>query len=288
MLTAIHVLLPVLAVASAASLPEAVKWGSHDTPFSAALTLARATKRGCATGGAVLDVGARGGEQTFEALHHGFKVVAIECMANEYWNLHSMWLQQPNVTLLHLCAASPEQEGVMMLYNAEGATTLHPSTLRHYAEMARHRHADRRTEPVVALPLDKLFWRQRGADVFEPSNSVPAPLCALKLDIQGAEVSALHGLARTVAHYKPVVYVEYDHRLVKDLARGQRPRAWLERLGYSCVPDDSRESNLTTVEFAAADGIGAAGRVTAEYGAPGLAHSAPRTPHSITTALFSQ
>ena len=71
----------------------------------------------------MLDIGARGGEQTLEALYANFsRVIAIECQADEWYRLRGVWRAVPEVELLHVCASNAEM--VQTLYNAEGATSL--------------------------------------------------------------------------------------------------------------------------------------------------------------------
>jgi FkbM family methyltransferase len=217
------------------------RWGSHSTPFSAALDFARATKPECKVDGTVLDVGARGGEQTYEALNASFaRVIAVECQADEWYRLRALWRNTPEVQLLHMCASDAAE--LKTLFNAEGATTLDYSQIAgHPGEMQRFRKGGRTTDTVVALPLDGLLWTAKGV----PSSHLVGPLCALKVDVQGFERQVLDGLNRSVAHYKPVVYLEYDHRLH---TRGLQPRAWLEARGYVCVPDDSKRSSQLAID----------------------------------------
>ena len=226
-----------------------ILWGSHSPPFTATLDLARAARpESCATGGTVLDVGARGGEQTIEALKLNFThVIAVECQADEWYRLRGIWRNTPAVTLLHMCAGN--DISLKTLYNAEGATSLMASTIKgHKAEVQRHAAALVQSDTVVAAPLDNLLWASAGAPMRRET------LCAVKVDVQGYEWYVLEGLNQTMAYHRPVVYVEYDHRFSYPPAHN--PRKWLEQRGYQCIPFDSDKSHMVQID----------GETTAELG----------------------
>ena len=68
------------------------------------------------------------------------------------------------------------------------------------------------------------------------------------------ELPALEGLKYTLSRYKPVVYFEYDHRF--DVPPKLRPRSWLRRLGYECVPNDSERAENVTINATLSANVG--------------------------------
>ena len=230
-------LLPCIVIAATGTEQKEEKlFGRHVPPLSAALDFARFSKPGCTQGGSAIDVGARGGWETAEILSADFHAIAVECQPDEYVRLHERWRLNENVTLLNFCASN-EGPGIRTLYNAEGATTLERGTLNHRGERLRHKAAKRKSDPVIAMPLDKLIWQaMSNSDGLEPASNIVHPICVIKLDIQGHEVVALKGLKETLRRYKPIIYFEFEWRFsMNHLTKG-----FIEGLGlgYECNPND--------------------------------------------------
>jgi FkbM family methyltransferase len=169
----------------------------HDPMMAAALALAANRS----LPGAVLDVGANGGAQSWTALRAGRDVYAVECLASAYAALLAMFRRQPRVAVVHACASN--ETALAALHLAHDSSSLRwASTVASQGERKKaasaQRQASRATEPAVALPLDALFGG--------------LAVALVKLDTQGSEHAAMLGMRRLLAAQTPVVMYEYDKR----------------------------------------------------------------------------
>jgi FkbM family methyltransferase len=195
----------------------------------------------------MIDVGARGGNETNLGLSFGFHVITVDCQPQEFVRLTQKFLYNQNVTLLNICASDKGPE-LLTLAVADAASTINKGTLRHYGEHKAHAMEIRKFMPVVAMPLDKLLWVDpdamnsteqtaiSGAVLPRTVAHIPFPVCAVKVDTQGHEAAVLQGLVRTLRTFRPVVYYEFERRFGRVAWHTGR---LLKSLGYTCEPDGS-------------------------------------------------
>lgn len=180
--------------------------------------------------GIVLDVGANGGCEMTTALRKGRRVIGVECLESAYRELLNMShiMENPNATLLHVCASNSTRMAELNL--AGDSSSLIEANVAKGWELKKVPKHGRVREPVILLPLDKLL---------PPAECV----AVIKVDVQGAEYEALQGLLNTIIRDRPVIGYEDETRFVK----GGNVNHMLERLGYTCHgygnPQHNREGN---------------------------------------------
>jgi UDP-sugar transporter A1/2/3 len=180
--------------------------------------------------GIVLDVGANGGCEMTTALRKGRRVIGVECLESAYRELLNMShiMENPNATLLHVCASNNTRMAELNL--AGDSSSLIEANVAKGWELKKVPKHGRVREPVILLPLDKLL---------------PTAECVavIKVDVQGAEYEALQGLLNTIIRDRPVIGYEDERRFMK----GGNVSHMLERLGYTCHgygnPHYNREGN---------------------------------------------
>ena len=166
--------------------------------------------------GIVVDVGANGGCEMSNALRHGRRVIGVECLASAYEQLLNTAhiSENPNATLLHICAGSRIQIGE--LHVASDSSSLIKSNVAKGAELRKVPKTGKRRESVVIVPVDSLL---------SPSERV----AVIKVDVQGEEYNVVKGLMQTITRDLPVIGYE-------DVFKEQSGNVLdlLSPLGYVC------------------------------------------------------
>ena len=188
-----------------------------------ALKVARTHTKVCQKAGRhafVVDVGARGGDQTKEALSYNFSSVAVDCQQSEFVRLVAMFGENENVVLVNACANKAGEYGFKELYQALGSSSMSKSNIMDHGE--RRKVEKRRKVTVLSTPLDPYV------------TSLNRPVCGIKVDVQGMEGPVLDGLGKTIDLYHPIIHMEYDYRW-RYTNTSEAVEA-LHNKGYQCKP----------------------------------------------------
>ena len=151
------------------------------------------------------------------ALRKGRRVIGVECLESAYRELLNMShiMENPNATLLHVCASKSTRMAELNL--AGDSSSLIEANVAKGWELKKVPKHGRVREPVILLPLDKLL---------------PTAECVavIKVDVQGTEYEVLQGLRRTIVRDRPLISYEDDAKFLNSSDLGRM----LRELGYSC------------------------------------------------------
>ena len=148
----------------------------------------------CPPPGLVIDVGANGGRETEQARHAGYEVVSVECLTREYMKLQERWKDERRITLLNGCAS--DSLTLQRFSEAGAGSSLHPEAVSRDEELKNFRKNKERVTNVITFPLDPLI-----------ESREQQPVCVVKIDTQGHEISVMRGVERTIRKHKPVVII---------------------------------------------------------------------------------
>ena len=152
----------------------------------------------------VLDGGADRGLFSRTALALNFTALAVECRSDRAMQLKHE-IRHPRFAVVHACLGSTP--GISRLHRALDSSSTMPRTLRGRAESWKAKRELNRFETVPSLPLDYLLSPRSLINAFGPT--APTRVAVVKLDLQGAEASALAGMRRVVRQHAPL-YMFYE------------------------------------------------------------------------------
>jgi FkbM family methyltransferase len=164
-------------------------------------------------GGVMLDVGAHVGHYALRAASKAAAVIAIECNPATAARLQeNLAVNEITNVAVHQVAAWDKVERLKM-ESRDGF----------------ERSGDTRVSPdedgtVTGMPLDRILKTDRRLKEHNRLDLV-------KLDVEGADLHALRGMAQTLAKYRPVMVIE-DHSVYGCYERSEL-EALLAELGYS-------------------------------------------------------
>ena len=171
--------------------------------------------------GLVLDVGANGGRETEQARSMGYDVVAVECLQREYAKLSDKWRRDSHITLLNGCAS--DQLSLQRFSQAGTGSSLHPEAVSQGIELDAFKKSRQTVTNVMTFPMDPLVEKRP-----DPQQ----PVCVVKIDTQGHEISVMRGVERTLRKHRPVVIFELDYRFGPQV---NLTTPWMVALGYDCA-----------------------------------------------------
>lgn len=155
----------------------------------------------------VLDGGADRGLFSRTALALNFTVLAVECRAERAMQL-SREIKHARFAVVHACLGSTP--GISRLHRALDSSSTVPRMLRGKAESWKAKRELHRFETSPSLPLDYLLSPRSLVNAFGPT--APTRVAVVKLDLQGAEGSALVGMRRAVRQHAPM-YLFYEKQV---------------------------------------------------------------------------
>ena len=171
--------------------------------------------------GLVLDVGANGGRETEQARSMGYNVIAVECHQKEYIKLSEKWRRDSHITLLNGCAS--DQLSLQRFSQAGTGSSLHPEAVSQAIGLDAFKLTRQTVTNVITFPMDPLIEKRP-----DPQQ----PVCVVKIDTQGHEISVMRGVERTLKKHRPVVIFELDYRFVPQV---DLTSTWMAALGYDCA-----------------------------------------------------
>ena len=157
------------------------------------------------------------------ALHEGYRVVAVECSADAFRAFERVYGTNEQVTMHYGCASS--QTGNATLHLASDSSSLRRAAVTTRREELRKRPKGnrRKSMTVPQLVVDQLL-----APFHEP-------VCAVKVDVQGHELSVFKGMEQTFAKHRPVLY--FEHAIVNLGAEDAKELIpFIRAKGYHCFP----------------------------------------------------
>ena len=170
--------------------------------------------------GLVLDVGANGGRETMQARRLGYDVIAVECLSKEFVRLSERFRYDRRITLLNGCAS--ETLSLQPFSEADAGSSLHREAVSQGEELSVFNKNKKMVRHVMTFPIDPLVATR-------PKRQ---PVCVVKIDTQGHEVSVMRGAERTLKQHRPVVIFELDYRFGPQVNLSV---PWIQKLGYDCA-----------------------------------------------------
>jgi FkbM family methyltransferase len=204
----------------------------HEDEFHAFSQIARSAD------GLFLDLGANDGvsARSFHKLVPHYRIHSIEANPLHAENLRRLGQRMPGFTFM-IAAATDVEGGTVMLHTPTyknivvhsaatmDATRARDSLTAQYGKLGSSRHCGLISAETPTIRVDSLR--------LEPD--------IVKIDLEGSELQALHGMTETIARCRPYIMLEYDHETFDEIS------AFLSAYEYNARSFDVQSESFTDI-----------------------------------------